>query len=40
MPFSAGIELGVQVRLGGRDPERRGARHGQLEDEDELELLD
>jgi hypothetical protein len=40
MPVSAGLELGVQLRIGGRDPSRRGPRHGQLEDEGALELLD
>lgn len=40
MPLATGLELGLQMRLGGRDPSKRGPRAGQLEDEDELELLD
>ncbi len=40
VPIAAGLELGVQARLGGRDPASVDTRHGQFEDEDELELLD
>jgi hypothetical protein len=40
VPLSAGLEVGVQIRLGGRDPASVDTRHGQFEDEDELDLLD
>lgn len=40
VPFASGIELGVQVRFFGADPSRRGPRQGQVEDEEELDLLD
>jgi len=40
MPLSVGLELGLQLRFGGRDPQGRDDRHGQIEDEDELDLLD
>ena len=40
MPVSVGLELGLQLRLGGLAPDHRASRHGQIEDEDELELLD
>jgi len=40
LPFAAGLELCAQLRLGGRDPQRRGPRGGQLEDEEELDVLE
>ena len=40
VPVAAGLEIGVQLRLGGRDPASVDTRHGQYEDEDELDLLD
>jgi hypothetical protein len=40
VPFSAGLEVGVQLRLGGRNPASVDTRHGQYDDEDELDLLE
>ncbi len=37
MPVSASLELGLQLRLGGRDPSTQDTRHGQYEDELELD---
>ena len=40
IPLAAGLELGLQLRLGGGSAQRRSSRHGLVEDEDELDLLD
>ena len=40
VPFAAGLELGLQLRLGGRGLAPGDTRHGRLEDEGELDLLD
>ena len=40
IPLATGLELGIQFRFFGVDPGKRGSRQGQLEDEEELDLLD